>query len=86
MPDVYPNDKYFYYVGVDDAALQMQLPPASYSLLMDEGFLIWLHPHVEYDEPTINNQTGMPSAWCTDGKEYVLIDNVLGTRSQLFGR
>jgi hypothetical protein len=39
-----------------------------------------------YDEPTINNQTGMPSAWCTDGKEYVLIDNVLGTRSQLFGR
>ena len=39
-----------------------------------------------YDAPTINNQTGMPSAWCTDGKEYVLIDTVLGTRSQLFGR
>ena len=39
-----------------------------------------------FDEPTINNQTGMPSAWCTDGKEYVLIDTVLGTRSQLFGR
>ena len=39
-----------------------------------------------YDEPTINNQTGMPSAWCTDGKECVPIDNVLGTRLQLFGR
>jgi hypothetical protein len=64
---------YLYYVGVDDAGLQMQFPSCT-PLSSDGRWVLDLDTSSQrtFDEPTNNNQTGMPSAWCTDGKEYVL--------------
>ena len=44
VPDVYPGDELsWYYVGVDDAVV---LPSACYSLLMDDGLLIFVYHRV----------------------------------------
>jgi len=67
VPDVYPNDEcsVYYLRWRRRCSCKLSLLHATV-FWWTMGYWCWYNLDIIFGEPSNNNQTGMPSAWCTD--------------------